>query len=146
MAVLEFVVGGVAGAGLAWMVLVGRHRKPQAPSTDTSGELKRQQAEITELRSRLAAAETARARAQAGSGPASAKPAAPKATATPADDLTRIKGIGPVLAKKLQAMGINSFRQIADFTPADIQRITETLNVRGRVDQWVEQARALAGK
>ena len=51
-----------------------------------------------------------------------------------------------MLAKKLQAMGINSFRQVADFTPADIQRITETLNVRGRVDQWVEQARALAGK
>ena len=64
-----------------------------------------------------------------------------------ADDLTQIKGIGPVLKDKLHALGITSFRQIADFTEADIERVNEVLNFPGRIERerWVEQARDIAG-
>ncbi|MGI9383650.1 MAG: hypothetical protein ACR2PO_10880 [Methyloligellaceae bacterium] len=64
----------------------------------------------------------------------------------PVDDLIRIKGIGPVVRDKLTTMGITSFRQIADFTQADIDRLAGALNSRGRIkrERWVEQAKALA--
>ena len=62
------------------------------------------------------------------------------------DDLTRIKGIGQVLQNKLRQLGITSFRQIADFTPADIERVNSVLDFPGRIERerWVEQARDLA--
>jgi predicted flap endonuclease-1-like 5' DNA nuclease len=60
-----------------------------------------------------------------------------------ADDLTRIKGIGPVLKQKLSGLGIVTFRQIADFTPADIERVNAELDFPGRIERenWVEQAK-----
>lgn len=68
--------------------------------------------------------------------PASAEP----------DNLQDIKGIGAVLEKKLNAMGITRFEQIAAWTQGDIAKIDETLNFRGRIqrERWVEQARELA--
>jgi len=63
----------------------------------------------------------------------------------PADDLTKIKGIGPVLKGKLAALGVTTFRQIADFTQADIERVNAELDFPGRIEreQWIEQARAM---
>ncbi len=60
-----------------------------------------------------------------------------------ADDLTRIKGIGQVLKGKLNQLGITTFRQIAEFTAADIERIDAVLDFPGRIERekWVEQAR-----
>ncbi|WIY54427.1 NADH-quinone oxidoreductase subunit NuoE [Devosia sp. YIM 151766] len=63
-----------------------------------------------------------------------------------ADDLKLIAGIGPVLEGKLNALGITRFEQIAKFKKADITRVDEVLNFRGRIerDDWVKQAKALA--
>ena len=63
----------------------------------------------------------------------------------PSDDLTRIKGIGPKLKDKLHGLGIISFRQIADLTPADIARVNEVLDFPGRIERerWVEQAKTI---
>lgn len=63
----------------------------------------------------------------------------------PADDLTKIKGIGPVLKEKLAGLGVTTFRQIADFTQADIERVNAQLDFPGRIEreQWIEQARAM---
>jgi large subunit ribosomal protein L21 len=63
------------------------------------------------------------------------------------DNLQDIKGIGAVLEKKLNKMGIQNFDQIAAWTEADIDRVDRTLNFRGRIqrEQWVEQARAMIG-
>jgi predicted flap endonuclease-1-like 5' DNA nuclease len=63
----------------------------------------------------------------------------------PDDDLKRIKGIGPVLERQLKAMGITSFRQIAQFSNEDIERVSTALGAfRGRIlrDNWPEGARA----
>ncbi len=81
-------------------------------------------------------------------------PPAPKDTAEPdrteavepaqtaADDLTQINGIGPVIVEKLGRIGITSFEQIANFTDADIERIEDELEFKGRIerDDWVGQA------
>ena len=65
-----------------------------------------------------------------------------------ADDLTRIKGIGPGVARQLDELGIRSFAQLAALTEAEMAAIDEKLNsIRGRCfrDDWIGQAKTLAG-
>lgn len=78
----------------------------------------------------------------AGKTAAKAKPA----PAAVADDLKRIKGVGPQLEAKLNAIGINSFAQIASWTKKDQAAFGEQLFFQGRVerDEWVAQAKVLA--
>ena len=79
--------------------------------------------------------------------PPPAPPAAPAATGGAADDLSRIKGVGPKLKAMLIAMDITSFEQIANWTEQDIDRIDAQLGrFEGRIrrDSWTEQARMLA--
>jgi small subunit ribosomal protein S2 len=63
-----------------------------------------------------------------------------------ADDLKVISGVGPVIEEKLNKMGIYHYWQIAAFTPADIERVDNDLNFKGRIerDNWLEQAGKLA--
>ncbi|HOB61355.1 MAG TPA: phasin family protein [Candidatus Competibacteraceae bacterium] len=75
--------------------------------------------------------------------------AAATASAGEKDDLKLITGIGPVLEGKLNAAGIDSYRQIAVLTDADIERLeTEAINLSGRIhrDDWVGQAKELHAK
>ncbi|MEM6713025.1 MAG: 50S ribosomal protein L21 [Pseudomonadota bacterium] len=64
------------------------------------------------------------------------------------DDLKKISGVGPVLEKKLNALGITTFAQIAAFTPEDIAKADDALSFKGRIerDNWLEQAAELAQK
>ncbi len=62
------------------------------------------------------------------------------------DDLKEILGIGPAIEGRLHGDGIVSFRQIAELSRADIDRIeTQVVNSTGRVhrENWIEQAREL---
>ena len=64
-----------------------------------------------------------------------------------ADDLRRIKGVGPKLAETLHEMGFYHFDQIAAWTSAEVAWVDQNLKgFKGRVsrDNWVEQARQLA--
>ena len=64
----------------------------------------------------------------------------------PADDLARMKGVGPKLVALLAELGITRFEQIAHWNAADIERIDNQLGrFKGRIerDQWVEQAKLL---
>ncbi len=83
------------------------------------------------------------------------KKAAPKAAAKTApkadfvDDVSLISGVGPVLKKKLAEFGVSSLKDIAAMKKADVEKMDEALNLRGRAerDEWVEQAKELiAGK
>lgn len=71
--------------------------------------------------------------------------AAPK-SATGADDLTRIKGVGARLAERLREAGLRTFEQIAALSPAQVDELDEALGLRGRParDGWLAQAAALA--
>jgi predicted flap endonuclease-1-like 5' DNA nuclease len=46
------------------------------------------------------------------------------------------------------ALGITTYAQIAAFSAEDIARVDEVLNFKGRIerDNWIEQAKELAGK
>jgi predicted flap endonuclease-1-like 5' DNA nuclease len=60
------------------------------------------------------------------------------------DDLKRIAGIGPVLAKKLRRLGVASFDQLATLTRTDIEALSEKLGVaaeRIRREGWITSAR-----
>ena len=65
----------------------------------------------------------------------------------PADDLTQIEGIGPILKELLNDIGIFYFWQIAEWTPDEITAIDEQLlQFKGRIarDGWVNRGRILA--
>ncbi len=65
----------------------------------------------------------------------------------PADDLLRIKGVGPKLVALLASLGVTRFAQIAAWDEAEIDRIDARLGTfagRIRRDSWVEQANFLA--
>jgi predicted flap endonuclease-1-like 5' DNA nuclease len=64
----------------------------------------------------------------------------------PHDDLVRIHGVGPKIAKLLNSMEITSFRQVARFTPEDVAVVNDALEVfPGRIerDDWMASARGL---
>ena len=65
-----------------------------------------------------------------------------------ADDLKKISGVGPVLEKKLNALGITTYAQVASFTADDIARVDDALSFKGRIerDNWVQQAKDLAAE
>lgn len=94
----------------------------------------------------------------AASEPAPAEPApepapepepapAPAPAAPAADDLTRMKGVGPRLADRLNSVGVTSFAQIAALTPEEAEALDARLgDFQGRIhrDRWIEQAGFLA--
>ena len=96
--------------------------------------------------------------------PKAEKPAAKKADPKPAaaatvpegalfaapegepDDLKQIKGVGPVLEKKLNNFGVTKFAQVAAFSREDIDKLDDALSFKGRIDrdEWLAQAAELA--
>ncbi len=64
-----------------------------------------------------------------------------------ADDLKKIKGVGPKLEKELNAAGVFHYDQIAGWSKAEIEWADQNLvSFKGRVsrDSWVDQAKELA--
>ncbi len=54
-------------------------------------------------------------------------------------------GIGPFLERKLHSLGIYTYRQIANFTKEDVDKVNSIIEFfPGRIerDNWVDQARA----
>lgn len=66
--------------------------------------------------------------------------------ATEVDDLKRIRGIGVLIEKKLNSIGVVSYEQIAQWGNEDIDRVSQMLDFKGRIERenWVEQSRILA--
>ncbi|MBC7280811.1 50S ribosomal protein L21 [Hoeflea sp.] len=78
---------------------------------------------------------------------AAASTAAPLFTAPAGepDNLTKIKGIGPVAAGQLNEQGITTFAQVAALSDADIARIDEAMPFStDQISDWRDQAKALA--
>lgn len=84
------------------------------------------------------------------------KKSAEKAEAAPAatlfkapkgkgDDLAVINGIGPVAAGQLNEQGITTFKQIAELTDADIEKIDANMPFSAdQIRDWRDQAKELA--
>ncbi|WP_214470768.1 50S ribosomal protein L21 [Mesorhizobium sp. dw_380] len=100
----------------------------------------------------------AKAEAKAEAAPAAAPKKEAKAAETTAaplfkapkgepDDLTVIKGIGPVAAKDLAEQGIITFAQLAKLTDKDVAKIDEHMPFSAdQIKDWREQAKELAKK
>ena len=93
-----------------------------------------------------AAAKPAAKKATTTAKTAAAKKPAAKTAAAKKDDLKKISGVGPGIEKKLNAMGVKTYRQIANWKAADIKKADEKLNFKGRIqrEDWVKQAKVLA--
>jgi predicted flap endonuclease-1-like 5' DNA nuclease len=138
----------------------GESRELQERLVQRDADIKRLESDLADCRAKAAsAANTPAAGAAGGTTPAYAASApaagsaggtapayAASAPAGGADDLTKIKGIGQVLKGKLNRLGITTFKQIAEFTDADIERVNAELDFPGRIERerWVEQARDFA--
>lgn len=63
-----------------------------------------------------------------------------------ADDLKRIKGVGPKNEDALNELGIYTFAQIAAWTPENIDWVEDFMSFPGRIqrENWIEQAIKLA--
>lgn len=145
---LLFALGVIAGVGLHWY-LHGRYREEESSARDAhhAAQLKALQEEVraadsahTETKQRLIALQFERGRPPDGAMAATAG-------ASP-DDLTRVKGIGKVIEKKLHELGIMNLHQLAQLQPEEVHRINAAIEFPGRVERehWVEQARTMTGR
>ena len=93
---------------------------------------------------------SAPASAQADETPPSAEPQTqtrPASESAAADDLSKLKGVGPKLVALLATLGVTRYAQIAAWTEEDIDHLDAQLgNFKGRIrrDSWVEQAKLLS--
>jgi predicted flap endonuclease-1-like 5' DNA nuclease len=128
--------------------------------SESSEAVKAVAAEMTEATSEAAPAETApeapaeeRAPEAAALAemlePETAYPGRPTALAAPvgeADDLKKIKGVGPKLESVLNGLGYYHFAQIASWGPEELAAVDESLDgFAGRAtrDDWISQAKLL---
>jgi NADH-quinone oxidoreductase subunit E len=132
-----FLAVAVAGAAAVFL-FVAFHRPPATV------------AHRAEAPRAAATAPVAKAAAPAPAASGSGEPVKPVGMSRPqgdADDLKKIKGVGPKLEQLLHSMGYYHYTQIAGWTPAEVAWVDDNLEgFKGRVsrDDWVEQARLLA--
>ena len=91
-------------------------------------------------------AEAKRLEAAAAPAPAAEPAASPAPGAVGADDLLKLKGVGPKLVALLHSFGITSYAQIAAWSESDIDAMDAQMGAfagRIRRDNWVEQAALL---
>ena len=136
------------GLLLGWL-LWSRRRETETVVTDDRA-LATARTRIQALEADLADCRAASASAAAPVAAASASGAATGLFGAPAekpiDDLKRISGIGPKIERQLAGIGVTTFRQIATFTPADVERVNDAIQVfQGRIERedWIAQARDL---
>jgi len=67
------------------------------------------------------------------------------AAAGTADDLTKINGIGPTFARRLNESGINTYAALAAATPERIREITQVAEWQSNPADWIKEAKDLAG-
>ena len=62
------------------------------------------------------------------------------------DELTDIKGIGPVAKQQLNEQGITTFRQIAELSADDVKRIDDYMPFSAaQIEDWQAQAKEKVG-
>jgi predicted flap endonuclease-1-like 5' DNA nuclease len=136
------LVGVVAVLALVALVLLLRRGKPLPPPREYRDVLS-EGAAPAQRNSALIDAPPA-----AAIVPPPVLAAAPADAAVEGDDLTRIKGLGPKIAAALRALGVSRYAQIAAWTDEDVTKIDAQLGAfagRATRDNWIEQARLLAG-
>lgn len=127
---------GVGGAGLD----VARPSRLSDAIRDTASKTGVEPASSTSRPADMSGMPSVRSEAYAGAGQGVG------AKSAQVDDLKRVRGVGVLIEKKLNSMGVTSYQQIANWSAADIDRVSQVLDFRGRIERenWVEQARILS--
>lgn len=60
------------------------------------------------------------------------------------DDLTKISGIGPAFARRLNESGIFTYDQLAELSPEQVREMVHLSELQGDPEEWIRQARGLA--
>ncbi len=136
---MQFWLGLVTGLLVGWLtewLFTWRRRDPAVSSAELSL--------FRELDSvRRPADET-----DPGGSDAAPTASARSQTLTPAakDDLTRIKGIGPVFAERLRQAGIDSFEALAAASPDALRNAVKAAAWQNvDPDSWIDAAHQLSG-
>jgi len=133
---LTLVIGGVAALLLWWW---SRRRSEEVILRTELGTISRAR------RISRPPAETAQVSPAEAALSQVEEPALSSIEGPPADDLTRIAGIGPKISSVLQDVGIMTYSQLAD---SDVDRLRQILDESGirlaDPDTWPEQARLAA--
>lgn len=141
---LPFILAGLVVLALAVWLIARANRKTTVIGDDLRAkDVLDEGAERASRNQALIDAAPAAVKPEPAPAPVPAPAPAPAA----ADDLSRIKGLGPKIATLLGELGVTSFAQIAAWSEEDVTRIDAQLGrFVGRItrDQWVEQARLLA--
>ena len=111
-----------------------------------------ERAQMSATRTDLGSLRSVRSRAYQGApepGPEAAQRAAAQnrvLRGAISNDLKRIRGIGVLIEKKLNSMGVITYEHIANWTADDIDRVSQSLDFKGRIERenWIEQARILS--
>ncbi|PKP65640.1 MAG: hypothetical protein CVT85_05090 [Alphaproteobacteria bacterium HGW-Alphaproteobacteria-7] len=150
-AALPLILLGLALLVVAVWLLTRRNRKAKVVEDGSAPALARdvldEGAEKARRNQALIDAAPAAVNVMAEPVPVPMPMPAPAPAPAAADDLTRIKGLGPKLAVLLGELGVTSYAQIAAWSDADVERIDAELGrFKGRItrDQWIEQAKLLA--
>ena len=59
------------------------------------------------------------------------------------DDLTKISGIGPAFAGRLQEAGITTYQELAGLTAEQVRDITQAADWQGDPENWIAQAKTM---
>jgi len=125
----------ISGAHKAWVGPTSAERKAQAMRRARE-EAKREKAEVSaEVREEPSAAMTPKAEVREE----------PSAAMTP-DDLMTIQGIGAGMQGRLNEAGIFTFVQLAKSNPQELRQALGKLGRMANVEEWIGQAKQLAGK
>ncbi len=119
-----FLLGILIGWLLEWIIdwVYWRRKAQPESSVDNSAKLEAAQKEIAELKAQLESCGEVRI-----------------------DPLEKIKGIGPVIKRKLNEGGIFSFAQLGALTPAKLEEIVgEEVRRLADEDELIRQAKELA--
>ncbi|WP_299484016.1 NADH-quinone oxidoreductase subunit E [uncultured Roseibium sp.] len=122
--------------------------KAKAPEKDKPEAAKQEDAESAKAAKKAAPAKPKEPSAPAGGETVEEK--APETLTGPregkADDLKKLKGVGPKLEATLHELGFYHFDQVANWGPAEVAWVDSRLKFKGRIerDGWIEQAKILA--
>ena len=148
-----------AGKGSLTIIDDGVEYRAKGVKADKSGKVSKADKKTNAPKAKPVKKDAAPKAKAAPKPKAEPKKAAPKKTAekksspkvekpAKADDLTKISGIGPVFAKRLNEEGITSYAQIAKLTKKRIAELDEKLDLKNNIenDDWPGQAKDLMAK
>ena len=145
---ITFILGCLVGAGLRLLFTgsgpAAEEEKTDAPAAASLQAARNVAGEGPVVPPTPAMDPLKRAEAQTPKARAVPKPA--PAGAGKKDNLKRINGIGPQNERKLNALGVTTFAQIAGWSNKDAEDYGEALAFPGRIERedWIAQAKQLA--